>query len=777
MVREVTDFAESRVNSLLRGIVENILVVRPPKPASWICEYLRGKGTAGGALLDQKDEDIERLQAQLQESQARVAELEGILDQLANALPQLSEAEELQALVVDGGLELEGSATKIQAQFRGRQSRASSAARQQQEREMNEAAIKMQAIQRGRASRRARATVSEVDGDGDGVLTADEILGANISDENKESLLVVLDEAEAAGEELTAEDAEAVMAELQTMVAEGGQELVDSAAALQSLYRGRRERRERAEQQGAATKMQAIHRGRQSRRAAAAVDAVDTYGDGIIDANQVLDADISDDQKDALLGLVEAADAEGVELTAEDAEAVMAELEKLLEEGGEELVGSATKIQSLYRGRQQRAAAAEALKEQVAKWGQSTFEQFDGNKDGSLSKKELSRALKCLPKRKPRNVPEGTKFMSVDEMIDAMDADGDGSVDLNEWLVLLSECAGLAATLAENVNSKGELDGYRSLDDQLAKRQGEVAALEAKAGRSEVEEAKLIKYKANVLSILAKLDEAAANKAMTEELSGAEVEGAATSVQAQYRGYQARKQRAAEVAEENDAATKMQAMQRGRMQRKAMAVTAAVDADGDGIITADEIASAAGVSEAEREVLAQVQAVAAEAGEELTTEDATSLLSDLDAMVEEGGAELVDKATAIQSLYRGRKSRQQAGMDAKENEAATKVQAIQRGRMQRRAKATVDAVDADGDGVVAADEIAAADVSEAERDALTETSAVAAAAGEQLTTEDATAVLSDLDAMIAEGGAELVDKATAIQSLYRGRQSRQAAAK
>ena len=154
---------------------------------------------------------------------------------------------------------MKAGAVAVQSNFRGWQSRKEAKARSEaakvqaaaeEEREMNEAAIKMQAIQRGRASRRAHATVNEVDGDGDGVLTADEILDADISDENKESLLVVLGKAEAAGEELTAEAAEAVLAELQTEPAATEPEfdltddMVDPAKLIQRRIRERAARKQ-----------------------------------------------------------------------------------------------------------------------------------------------------------------------------------------------------------------------------------------------------------------------------------------------------------------------------------------------------------------------------------------------------------------------------------------------------------------------------------------------------------------------------------------------------
>jgi len=84
-------------------------------------------------------------------------------------------------------------------------------------------------------------------------------------------------------------------------------------------------------------------------------------------------------------------------------------------------------------------------------WGTTIFDQFDIDKDGKLTNKELTAALKSLPKKRPATMPKDAKFMSVEEMINAMDANGDGELELNEWLRNISKCAGLAAALSENV--------------------------------------------------------------------------------------------------------------------------------------------------------------------------------------------------------------------------------------------------------------------------------------------------------------------------------------
>ena len=44
--------------------------------------------------------------------------------------------------------------------------------------------------------------------------------------------------------------------------------------------------------------------------------------------------------------------------------------------------------------------------------------------------------------------------------MEAMDGDGDGSIDVDEWLERLGTCAGLAAALAENVNEDGKLANF-----------------------------------------------------------------------------------------------------------------------------------------------------------------------------------------------------------------------------------------------------------------------------------------------------------------------------
>jgi len=163
-------------------------------------------------------------------------------------------------------------------------------------------------------------------------------------------------------------------------------------------------------------------------------------------------------------------------------------------------------------------ALEQSLQKAIAVWGKSVFEQFDTDKNGVLDTKELGRALKSLPKTKPTSAPPGAKFMSVEDMIVAMDADGSGGVDVNEWLSNLSKCAGLAAALAESVSDTGVVDKFRSFEQQKAKREKEIAEIEGKLMTATPEEMEklseeMAEYERQVASLSQKIEEAAANAA------------------------------------------------------------------------------------------------------------------------------------------------------------------------------------------------------------------------------------------------------------------------
>jgi len=168
-----------------------------------------------------------------------------------------------------------------------------------------------------------------------------------------------------------------------------------------------------------------------------------------------------------------------------------------------------------------------ALQASIKVWGRKVFEQFDTDKNGQLDKTELTRALKALPKAKPTTAPPGAKYMSVEEMIGAMDSDTDGGVDVGEWLANLEKCAGLAAALAEAVNDAGVVEKFRSFEQQKAKRESEIAELEGKMMTASIEETtklaeEMEEYERQVASLAKKIEEANANYTtrMVKELEG-----------------------------------------------------------------------------------------------------------------------------------------------------------------------------------------------------------------------------------------------------------------
>ena len=145
-----------------------------------------------------------------------------------------------------------------------------------------------------------------------------------------------------------------------------------------------------------------------------------------------------------------------------------------LPESTEDHAKAALKIQSMQRAK---AAGQEVEKlkaegnlpgqvraRKIEEWGTTVFNQLDVNGDGKLSAKEFASALKQLPKVKPKKVPPGTKFQSVEEMMTVMEADAEGSMDLSGWLNNLHKCAGLHAALEENLNARGELKNFKPED-------------------------------------------------------------------------------------------------------------------------------------------------------------------------------------------------------------------------------------------------------------------------------------------------------------------------
>ena len=114
------------------------------------------------------------------------------------------------------------------------------------------------------------------------------------------------------------------------------------------------------------------------------------------------------------------------------------------------------------------------------------FDQIDCDHTGSVSKKELQRLLKSLPRKKPVP-PEGgwpggepPKFVPIEGIIAALDGDGDGEVSLDEWLENIAKLPGLKAAIDGAVDpSTGKIASYQSLKARLDELVQKAAPLEA----------------------------------------------------------------------------------------------------------------------------------------------------------------------------------------------------------------------------------------------------------------------------------------------------------
>ena len=51
-------------------------------------------------------------------------------------------------------------------------------------------------------------------------------------------------------------------------------------------------------------------------------------------------------------------------------------------------------------------------------------------------------------------------MMTVEQLINTLDSDGDGTVSKGEWIANLNKCVGLAQCLADNVDENGELKSF-----------------------------------------------------------------------------------------------------------------------------------------------------------------------------------------------------------------------------------------------------------------------------------------------------------------------------
>lgn len=107
--------------------------------------------------------------------------------------------------------------------------------------------------------------------------------------------------------------------------------------------------------------------------------------------------------------------------------------------------------------------------------------QIDCDHDGTLTTREIKRLLRSLPKTKPAGLPEGTKMLSLDEIMNILDADKDGVISLQEFVSNLKLIPGLEASIMQNVDrATGKITTYKSLEHRLAEFLELAAVLEAK---------------------------------------------------------------------------------------------------------------------------------------------------------------------------------------------------------------------------------------------------------------------------------------------------------
>ena len=116
------------------------------------------------------------------------------------------------------------------------------------------------------------------------------------------------------------------------------------------------------------------------------------------------------------------------------------------------------------------------------------FSQIDCDHNGSISKKELQRMLKSLPRNKPVPPPGGwpdgaaPAFVPFEKVLSTLDSDGDGVISMTEWLDNLEKLPGLKAAIDGAIDpATGRIAGYVSLEARIEQLLAEAAALEEAA--------------------------------------------------------------------------------------------------------------------------------------------------------------------------------------------------------------------------------------------------------------------------------------------------------
>ena len=280
------------------------------------------------------------------------------------------------------------------------------------------------------------------------------------------------------------------------------------------------------------------------------------------------------------------------------------ETEELAEQ--EELSAAAVKIQAVQRGKKARKEQEELFKVHAA------FKKFDTDKSGSLEIPELYDVLQEIGV----NLDQDTFDEYVEALMEDYDEDNSGTLDFREFRKFYDQVLANESTKAAYANElESAVSGLVS---------GAITNLFDRAEREEQE-------------------------------------NAALKIQAMHRGKKAREQLRKDRDEEEAAALKIQAMHRGRKTRQTLSRQKEAEAEEEELTaTALKIQAVHRGRKTRMELLKQKQ----EEEEELTA-----------------------AALKIQAVHRGRKTRMDLLKERQENEeleaAALKIQAVHRGRKTR----------------------------------------------------------------------------------------------
>mmetsp|Transcript_14245 Transcript_14245/g.33718 ORF Transcript_14245/g.33718 Transcript_14245/m.33718 type:complete len:369 (-) Transcript_14245:58-1164(-) len=128
------------------------------------------------------------------------------------------------------------------------------------------------------------------------------------------------------------------------------------------------------------------------------------------------------------------------------------------------------------------------LQSQLGLAGVIVFNQLDLDGSGKLEREELLRAIKhmCKSSDQAADLNEEELTTLTEGYIKLIDVDGDGIIDMDEWLFRLDRAPRFQEMVEEGVDGvTGKIRGYRTLPEQLAKLEKNIADLEAQASAGE----------------------------------------------------------------------------------------------------------------------------------------------------------------------------------------------------------------------------------------------------------------------------------------------------